>query len=298
MNVVDYRKIFLIFSGILVVASIASVFIFGFKQGIDLSGGANWEIKFLDVSPANQNIVSDVLKNLLGDKSFSIKQEAAGENLFIRLSDISEADHQIYKKAIEEKAGSFEEVRFESIGSSIGADLRLKSITAAVLVLFGIALYVAWAFRKVSRPINSWKYGLVTLLTLFHDVIIPAGFFAILGKFKGVEIDTNFIVALLVIMGFSVHDTIVVFDRIRENLLVSRGGRKLVEIINLSIKETFRRSVNTSLTLFLVLLALIFWGPDSLFYFNLTILIGTVIGTYSSIFIASPSLLFFNAKGR
>ena len=298
MNIVDYRKIFLIFSGALVVASIAVVLVFGFKQGIDLSGGANWEIKFLDVSPANQNIVSDVLKNLVGDKSFNIRQGVGGENLFIRLPDISENDHQIYKKAIEEKIGTFEEIRFESIGPSIGADLRRKSITAAALVLFGIALYVAWAFRKVSRPISSWKYGLITLLTLFHDVIIPAGLFAILGKFKGVEIDTNFIVALLVIMGFSVHDTIVVFDRIRENILVSRGGRKLVDIINSSVKETFSRSVNTSLTLVLVLVALILWGPESLFYFHLVILIGTIIGTYSSIFIASPSLLFFAPKDR
>lgn len=299
MNIVDYRKIFLIFSGVLIVVSIAAVFIFGFKQGIDLSGGANWEIKFSsNAVQADENAVRDVLKSLLGDKSFSVKKEAAGGNFFIRFPDISESDHQIYKKVFEEKFGSFEEIRFESIGSSVGADLRRKSITAAALVLLGIAFYVAWAFRKVSRPISSWKYGLITLLTLFHDVIIPAGMFAILGYLRGIEIDTNFIVALLVIMGFSVHDTIVVFDRIRENLLISRGSRKLADIINSSVKETFSRSVNTSLTLFLVLLALILWGPDSLFYFNLTILVGTIIGTYSSIFIASPSLLFFNSKGR
>lgn len=283
-------------SGILVVAGIAAIFIFGFRQGIDLAGGANWEIKFFNASAPEEKAVSAVFNDLLGDKSFSVRKSADDNNLLMRLPDISESDHQNYKKAFEEKFGSFEEVRFENIGSSIGADLRRKSIMAAALVLLGIALYVAWAFRKVSRPISSWKYGLIALLTLFHDVIIPAGIFAVLGNLKGIEIDTNFIVALLVIMGFSVHDTIVVFDRIRENLIVSRGSRKLADIINSSVKETFSRSVNTSLTLFLVLLALILWGPDSLFYFNLTILIGTVIGTYSSIFIASPSLLFFDRK--
>ncbi|MBI2591846.1 MAG: protein translocase subunit SecF [Candidatus Brennerbacteria bacterium] len=296
MNIIPYRKIFLSVSGILVVAGIAAIFIFGFRQGIDLAGGANWEIKFFNASAPEEKAVSAVFNDLLGDKSFSVRKSADDNNLLMRLPDISESDHQNYKKAFEEKFGSFEEVRFENIGSSIGADLRRKSIMAAALVLLGIALYVAWAFRKVSRPISSWKYGLIALLTLFHDVIIPAGIFAVLGNLKGIEIDTNFIVALLVIMGFSVHDTIVVFDRIRENLIVSRGSRKLADIINSSVKETFSRSVNTSLTLFLVLLALILWGPDSLFYFNLTILIGTVIGTYSSIFIASPSLLFFDRK--
>jgi preprotein translocase subunit SecF len=158
-------------------------------------------------------------------------------------------------------------------------------------VILGISLYIAWAFRKVSAPVKSWKYGIVTLVSLFHDVSIPAGFIAILGKLKGVEIDTNFIVALLVVMGFSVHDTIVVFDRIRENLLLKRGSKvDLGAIVNFSVNETFVRSVNTSLTLILVLIAMLFFGPPSLFYFILTMLVGTVFGTYSSIFVASPLL--------
>lgn len=298
MDIVRYRKIFLICSGALVVASAIAIIFFGFRQGIDLAGGTNWEIKFLAAPAPDENAVSNVLKDLFGDKSFIIRQGSGAGDFLIRLPDISEPEHQNYKRTLQEKLGVFEEIRFESIGSSVGADLRRKSIAAAALVLFGIALYVAWAFRKVSRPISSWKYGLITLLTLFHDAIIPAGLFAVLGQFKGVEIDTNFIVALLVIMGFSVHDTIVVFDRIRENILVSRGSRKLAEIINSSVRETFSRSVNTSLTLVLVLIALILFGPESLFYFTLAILIGTVIGTYSSIFIASPSLLFFAPKGN
>ncbi len=158
------------------------------------------------------------------------------------------------------------------------------------MVLVGISLYVAFAFRKVSRPISSWKYGIITLVTLFHDVSIPAGFLVVLGKLKGVEIDTNSLVALLVIMGFSVHDTIVVFDRIRENLLLDRGRSDFGTVINNSVNQTMARSINTSLTLFLVLIALFIFGPITLKYFILTLLIGTIAGAYSSIFVASPLL--------
>ena len=162
-------------------------------------------------------------------------------------------------------------------------------------MLIGISLFIAFAFRKVSRPIRSWKYGVVTLVTLFHDVVIPAGLFAYLGRFYGVEADTNFIVALLVVMGFSVHDTIVVFDRIRENLLLGREGAGLAEVVNKSINETLARSINTSVTLVLVLVALLLFGPATLTYFVLAILVGVILGTYSSIFVASPLLVIWHA---
>jgi len=175
--------------------------------------------------------------------------------------------------------------------------LKTKAMWAIVLVLIGISLFIAWAFRKVSEPVKSWKYGIVTLITLVHDVSIPAGLLALLGYWKGIEIDTNFIVALLVVMGFSVHDTIVVFDRIRENLTLNRGRKfDLGDIIRFSVKETFTRSVNTSLTLILVLVVLLAFGPPSLFYFILTILVGTIFGTYSSIFVASPLLYLWQRR--
>ena len=188
----------------------------------------------------------------------------------------------------------FQELSFSSIGPAIGLEIRNRALIAFVLVLVGISLYIAFAFRKVSQPVSSWKYGLVTLITLFHDALIPAGFFSILGYWRGAELDTNFIVAILVVMGFSVHDTIVVFDRIRENLFLAKNKNDLAAIINASIKQTFVRSVNTSLTLVLVLLALYFFGAENLRYFTITILLGTVIGTYSSIFVASPLLTFFH----
>ena len=163
-------------------------------------------------------------------------------------------------------------------------------------MLVGISLYIAYAFRKTSRPVSSWKYGWITLLTLFHDVSIPAGLLAILGHFRGVEIDTNALVALLVVMGFSVHDTIVVFDRVRENLLLNRGKQNFGDVVNASVNQSMARSINTSLTLILVLIALIFVGPPSLFYFVLLLLVGVITGIYSSIFIASPLLVAVSPK--
>jgi preprotein translocase subunit SecF len=169
--------------------------------------------------------------------------------------------------------------------------LRNNSIIAIILVLIGISLYIAFAFRKASRPISSWKYGWITLMTLFHDVAIPAGMLAILGHFMNVQLNSDIIVALLVVMGFSVHDTIVVFDRIRENLLNHRGKMPFATIVNDSVNQTLARSINTSLTLILVLLSLYFVGPADLKYFVLTLLVGVTTGIYSSIFIASPALV-------
>ncbi len=167
-----------------------------------------------------------------------------------------------------------------------------------IFVILGISFYVAFAFRKVYQPVSSWVYGLITLLTLFHDVVIPAGLLALLGHYARIEIDSNFVVALLVVMGFSVHDTIVVFDRIRENLLLDRGKTAFSELVNRSINQTMARSVNTSLTLIFVLLAIYFVGPISLHYFVLTLLVGVTTGIYSSIFVASPLLVIWHNRNR
>ena len=191
-----------------------------------------------------------------------------------------------------------EERRFSSIGPTIGAELKQKSLRAIALVLLGISLYIAWAFRQVSKPLNSWRYGVATLIALFHDLIIPLGLFSYLGHFYNVEIGTNFIVALLVVLGFSVHDTIVVFDRIRENL--KRYSLDFENLVNQSVNETLVRSINTSLTVLLTLAALYFFGSESLKYFILALIVGIFSGTYSSIFIASPILVswfnFLNKK--
>ncbi len=288
MDVIAKRNIFLGFSGIIVVASIVAIIVFGLKPGIDLIGGTQWNIVVKN-GGANEASIRETLVGT-SDKEILVKTASDGSYL-IRMIDTGEGIHREYLTALTAKFGEIEEKSFSSIGPAIGSELRTKAIWAIIFVLFGISLYIAFAFRKVSRPIQSWKYGVSTLITLFHDVIIPAGLLAVLGKIKGIEIDTNFIVALLVVMGFSVHDTIVVFDRIRENILLARGKNiNLKDVINFSIKETMVRSINTSLTLILVLFAMILFGPTPLFYFILTIMVGTIFGTYSSIFVASPLL--------
>lgn len=288
INVIGNRKIYLGISAVVVGAAVLAIALWGFKQGIEFTGGTFWQFKLSGSESVSQ--VEEFFKNDLGRKEAKINSESEGNSFLIRLADVSEADHQNYVGALESKFGSFEEMTFQSIGPSVGAELRQKSIKAIIFVLLGISLYIAFAFRKVYQPISSWKYGVVTLISLFHDVAIPAGMLAVLGHFGAVEIDGNFVVALLVVVGFSVHDTIVVFDRIRENLLIGRGKKEFGEVINDSVNETLARSINTSVTLILVLLALYFVGPASLQYFVLTLLVGVTVGIYSSIFVASPLL--------
>ena len=295
MNVIKNRKIFLTIAVVLVALSWLAIGIFGLKPGIDLAGGSQWRVAFENPSITAETVEEFLLVEM--DSKVSVKT-ISDDSFIIRTKDLSEEDHQIYKKALVEELGAFDEKSFISVGPVIGAEFKRKSIRAMLGVLAGISLFVAWAFRAVSKPISSWKYGLTVLITLFHDVSIPAGFFAVMGFISGVEVDTTFIVALLVVLGFSVNDTIVVFDRIRENIILNKDKRRpLEDVINMSINETIMRSVNTSLTLVLVLLSLLIFGPQSIFFFVLTILIGTVVGTYSSIFVASP-LLYLWGKSR
>lgn len=291
MNIIKYRKIFLSISGILILVSIASILFFGIRPGIDFVGGTLWQIK----SAANSQLITvESLKEFF-EKDIGVNlvvyTEPENSSFLARLPHLTEDQHRQYLAALENKFGGIEELRYETIGPAIGEELKKKAVFAVIFVLLGISLYVAFAFRKVSYPIKSWKYGVIALITLFHDAVIPMGFYAFLGWKIGVEIDINLIVAILVIVGFSVHDTIVVFDRIRENLLLAKNRLADMEsIVNFSINQTLARSVNTSLTLALALIALFFIGPASLKYFVLTILLGTIVGTYSSIFIASPLL--------
>ncbi|MBI2636687.1 MAG: protein translocase subunit SecF [Parcubacteria group bacterium] len=190
------------------------------------------------------------------------------------------------------------EDRFESVGPVIGQELARKSIYAMVAVIVAIVLYIAWAFRKVSEPVSSWKYGVSAIVALVHDVAIPTGVFAVLGRFAGIEVDILFITALLTILGFSVNDTIVVFDRTRENLARDHHRHDFDWIVNQSVNETMRRSVYTSLTVFLVLAAIYFYGGESVKNFALALGIGVVFGTYSSIFLASPLLVAWEKWSR
>jgi preprotein translocase subunit SecF len=180
---------------------------------------------------------------------------------------------------------------FDSVGPVLGAEALRKAYVSILLVLAGIVLFITFAFRKVSEPVSSWKYGLTAVIALAHDVIVPAGVFAVLGHFAGYEVDTLFVTALLVVLGFSVHDTIVVFDRVRENLKNSGTLKPFAEIVGDSISQTFVRSINTSMTTLLALVILYIFGGSGTEHFSLVLIIGIAIGTYSSIFIGSPLLV-------
>lgn len=274
-------------------AGVLAMSFYGFKEGIDFAGGSLWHLSLQN--PPNDSEVRQFFTDEL--KQDVVINRESGGNLLVRFKTINEEDHQKFLKSLNEKFGGVDELSFQSIGSSVGNELRRDALIAIVLVLFAISLYIAFAFRKVSQPVSSWKYGVVTLITLLHDIVLPAGMFAVLSKFMGVEIDANFVVALLVVMGFSVHDTIVVFDRIRENLLYAKNRDDLKTVVNQSVNETFARSVNTSLTLVIMLIGVYVLGPETLKFFILTILVGVLAGTYSSIFVASPLLTLWQDFG-
>ena len=295
LNIVGNKKIWFTISSILVGAALLSVIFFGFKQSAEFKGGTLWEFA-VPSSNASLADVQGFISNNLGVSNAQVSTNGANQSFLARFDTVDEATHQKYLSLMKTQWPTFQELSFASIGPSVGASLRRNALIALALVIVGISLYIAYAFRKASRPVSSWKYGWITLLTLFHDVAIPAGMLAILGHFHNIEIDSDFIVALLVVMGFSVHDTIVVFDRIRENLILRRGKEKFDAIVNDSVNQTMARSINTSFTLILVLLALYFVGPSDLRYFVLTLLVGTVTGIYSSIFIASPLLVAVSPK--
>jgi preprotein translocase subunit SecF len=297
LNITGHRKIWFAISTLFVGAALLAIAVFGFRQSAEFTGGTLWEFSAVADQPAQADVQNFFAANLkLADAVVSY--DAQHQLFLARFGAMSEPTHQADLSTLKAKWPSAAELSFQSISPSVGASLRTNALVGLGLVILGISLYIAYAFRKASRPVSSWRYGWITLLTLFHDVAIPAGLLALLGHFAHVEIDSDFIVALLVVMGFSVHDTIVVFDRIRENLLLNRSKEQFEKIVNDSVNQTLARSINTSLTLILVLLALYFVGPSNLQYFILTLLVGVTTGIYSSIFIASPLLVAVSGKER
>lgn len=288
MNIIGHKWVFLSIGGILIAASLGAIGYYGLREGIDFAGGTLWTLRAEENVSARE--IERAMREDLRISDSRISQDPQTGSFLVRFGEVNEVEHQAYLIALKAAIPTIEELSFQAIGPSVGEELRRKSITAIILVLIGISLYIAYAFRKVSRPVASWKYGIITLITLFHDVAVPAGMIAVLGYYAGAEVDSNFVVALLVVMGFSVHDTIVVFDRIRENLSLDRGKSEFGKVVNASINQTLARSINTSLTLILVLLALYFAGPIALRYFVLTLLVGVIMGIYSSVFVASPLL--------
>lgn len=304
MNIIRHKYIFLTISGLLVAASIVAFGLWGLRPGIDFTGGSLMEVEFSVTAPTPEKVqnafsqlhVRDVLIQPTGERG-----------MLIRFPHVDEAAHQQIVAGLSSLVGTptgeasphplITEKRFDTIGPTIGAELKQRAILAVILAILAIILYVAVAFRKVSRPVASWKYGIATLVALIHDVAIPVGAFAALGHFRGIEVDPLFITALLTVLGFSVHDTIVVFDRIRENLYKLKSSEAFSMTVNRSINETLVRSLMTSLTVLLVLAAIFFLGGASTRYFALALIIGIIFGTYSSIFVASPILVIWSGRG-
>lgn len=324
-QIIQKRKIWLTFSMVLVTLSISALFAWGLKLGIDFTGGSLLEVEFKNERPTVAQ-VNDALSDLpLGG---TLVQPIDERGMIIRFQNIEEEVHQDVLRELngissqaedivneaekatgtaeiiatgtaeliedeeEDEFSSLVELRYDSVGPVIGQELKTKSLQAVIIVLIAIILFIAWAFQKVSKPVESWKYGLTAIAALFHDVLIVLGIFAFLGEFYNVEINTPFVAAILTVLGYSVNDTIVVFDRIRENL--PKTDDSFEDTVNKSVNQTVRRSINTSLTTFLVLISIVIWGGDTIRGFVLALTIGVIIGTYSSIFLASPLLVIWS----
>jgi preprotein translocase subunit SecF len=291
MFIIKYKKIFISISMALVVLSLVSLAVFGLKIGIDFKGGALTEIVYKTERPTQA-----ALEKPLTDLNFGgiLLQPTGALGYIVKSRDLSDAEHTALLQALSQNgANPLTEMSFNSIGPSVGRELTRKAILAVILISIAIICFIAFAFRKVSKPISSWKYGIIAIVTLLHDVAIPVGLFVLLSHYYGAELDTLFVVAVLTILGLSVSDTIVIFDRIRENLRNQANVNKInfSETVGKSLEQSYVRSICTSLTVILVLLALFFFGPVSTKYFALMLTAGMFFGTYSSIFLASPLLV-------
>ncbi len=291
MNLMKYKFWYFILSAAIILPGLYFLLTSGLKLGIDFTGGALLEYKF------EKDIDSNKLREDISSQGIEVGQviTSADNTYIIRTKPVEQNKINKLKENLNEKFGKVEERRIEFVGPVIGSELRQKSLIGVSLASIVIVLYIAFSFRKVPKPASSWRFGIAAVLALIHDILVVVGAFAILGKVLGVEVDTLFVTALLTVIGFSVHDTIVVFDRVRENL-TKNIGRKFVDVTNLSIVQTLGRSLNTSLTVVFVLLALLLFGGESLRWFVVALLVGIISGTYSSIFNATALLVWWEEK--
>ena len=295
MLVVKYRKIFFILSGVIVGLSLLSVLVFGLTFGIDFTGGALTEVTYPDGRPDKEGVIARLQNIPIG--VFSLRQ-SGDSNYILRTRALLEEERVAVMGALS-RGGSISVTieRFTSIGPIIGTELRNKAFTAVFVVVLAIIFFIAFVFRHVSAPVSSWKYGIIAIVALLHDIIVPVGLFAILGVLTGAEVDILFVMALLAILGYSVNDTIVVFDRVRENLRINLDLNRKEDFeltVGKSLNQTYVRSVNTSLTTFFVLITLFMLGPLATQNFALVLLTGVIAGTYSSICLAAPLLVAVN----
>lgn len=291
MNLMKYKVWYFVFSLLIILPGLYFLFASGLKLGIDFTGGALLEYKF------EKSINVNDLKQQISAQGIEVGQiTPSGDDIYIiRTKPVEQDKINKLKSYLSSKLGKLEERRVEYVGPIIGSELSQKALLAIILASVVIVLYIAYSFRKIPKPTSSWRFGITAVVALIHDILVVVGVFAILGKFLGVEIDTLFVTAILTVIGFSVHDTIVVFDRVRENL-TKHIGKKFITVANLSVVQTLGRSLNTSLTVIFVLLALLLFGGETLRWFIVALLIGMISGTYSSIFNATALLVWWEEK--
>lgn len=289
MNIKNHQNLFFILPIVVSILAIAALSIWGLKPGIDIAGGSMLQVSY-ETRPSIEEVHTKLAELQYGE----IRVQPSNEkDLILRQRELTPDE----KAALMEALGTFgtmNEVQFNSVGPTIGEEIVRKSWWAIVLVSLSIIAFIAFAFRHVSEPISSWKYGLVAIVTLLHDILIPTGLFAYLGYARGAEVGVFFIVAILTTLGISINDTIVVFDRVRENLRLNEESHRtevFSDVVWRSIVQTLSRSINTSLTVIIMLVALFILGPESTKDFSLTLIVGMVAGTYSSVLLASPLLV-------
>lgn len=295
MNLIKYKNWFFVLSLALIIPGTVALLTWGLKLGIDFSGGTLWEVEFTEESKTDiQNF-----QTFLNEQNAQVSQVASTKEnaLLVRMRITDENEINEIRGKVQGQFGEVNNLRLETVGPTISKELTQKAITALGLAIIAIVIYITWSFRTVPKPTSSIAFGVTTVFALVHDVLVVVGVFAILGHFFEIEIDTLFITALLTVVGFSVHDTIVVFDRIRENL---KKHKELAfeTVVNNSLLETMARSLNTSLTAVFVLIALLLFGGETIRVFVLALLIGVVSGTYSSIFNAAPLLVVWHNLRR
>jgi preprotein translocase subunit SecF len=293
MDIIGKKYFYFIISLVVIIPGIISLFLFGLNLSIDFTGGSRITLSFPNnVSSKN---TKDVKNTLNSEKIKTTTLETSNKLLIVRTEQLSQKQHQRLVSEFNKKFKDVKWEQFETIGPTIGKETTENAIKAVVLASILIIIYIAWSFRKVPKPASSFRFGVCAIIALIHDVLVVLGIFSILGHFFSVEIDSLFVTALLTVIGFSVHDTIVVFDRIRENLR-RLNGITFAKVVNESILQTMSRSLNTSLTVVLVLVALLLFGGESIRWFVVALLIGIISGTYSSIFNASPLLVIWHEK--
>lgn len=310
MFIIKYKWIFLTISAILVFGSIFLISTKGIKKGIDFTGGTDVVINYSGYSATSEGKIDlDFIKNNITNNGFRVKfvglkniNENGSANVEIKLTgDLPNDQRQAFENAWSfnhDEHYNARQISETVIGPSIGKELEDKAIWSIIIVTIVIILFISFSFRHVSKPVASWKYGFLTVATLVHDIAIPTGMYAILGEKTGAEVDSLFVIALLTIMGISISDTIVVFDRIRENLKNRKSNERFDEVVGKSLSQTLLRSFNTSFAVIIVLFALYHFGPASIHNFSLTLIVGMIVGTYSSIFVASPLLVLTEKWGR